>query len=65
MVRDLKLNRTFENVRIIICTKNDAQQSNNLKVISEITLPDKEILSPGIFEARIQLLLIMKIYSKL
>jgi len=39
----LKLNRSFRHVTKIICTKNHADQSNNLKVIRDLVIivPDK------------------------
>ena len=42
MVRELKLSRSFEHVTKIICTKNDADQSNNLKVIRDLVITQSD-----------------------
>ena len=41
-MRDLKLLRPFKYVTKIICTKNDADQSNNLKVISDLVITQSD-----------------------
>ena len=42
MVRELKLSRSFEHVTKINFTKNDADQSNNLKVIRELVITQSD-----------------------
>ena len=42
MVRDLKLSRSFEHVTKIICTKNDANQSINFKVIRDLVITQSD-----------------------